>query len=168
MSCTAISGRAPGSTSPLSVPQSTWLRVSKPSQNNWGERCCCPARSPTSSKAISISNASANIRCAASTTQSSCLRITAEADLSPSAESPPRGANPSNGHYRRMSVSVVAVASLHDFFEFLVLREVVWLSVAEGCDHKRNAVLCGCVNGRAPDAMYQFPESRSAEVEDRA
>jgi hypothetical protein len=58
-------------------------------------------------------------------------------------------------------------ASLHDFFEFLVLRKVVWLSVAEGCDDKRNAVLCGCVNGRAPDAMYQFPESRSAEVEDR-
>src|SRR5882757_2149462 len=71
-------GRAPGSTSPSSVPRSTWLRVSKPSPNNWGERCCCPARSPTSSKAISISNASANIRCAASTTRSSCLRITAE------------------------------------------------------------------------------------------
>src|SRR6195256_1912021 len=68
----------PGSTSPSSVLRSTWLRVSKPSPNNWGERCSCPARSPTSSKAISISNASANIRCAASTTQSSCLRITAE------------------------------------------------------------------------------------------
>src|SRR5258708_24424168 len=77
-SCTAISGRGPGSTSPSSVLQSTWLRVSKPSPNNWGGRCCCPVRSPTSSSAISISNASANIRCAASTTQSSCLRITAE------------------------------------------------------------------------------------------
>src|SRR5205814_1280999 len=60
------------------------------------------------------------------------------------------------------------VASLHDVFEFLVLREVVWLSIAEGCDDKRNAVLCGRVNGRAPDAMDQLPESRSAEVEDRA
>jgi adenylate/guanylate cyclase family protein len=45
---------------------------------NMASRRCCPARSPISSKAISISNASANIRCAASTTQSSCLRITAE------------------------------------------------------------------------------------------
>src|SRR3954454_17713797 len=77
-SCTAISARKPGSTSRSSVLRSTWLRVSKPSPNNWAERCCCPARSPTSSKAISISNASANIRSAASTTPSSCLRITAE------------------------------------------------------------------------------------------
>jgi hypothetical protein len=61
-----------------------------------------------------------------------------------------------------------AVVSLHDFFEFLVLRKVVWLSVAKGCDDKQNAVLCGCVKGRAPDTMYQFPESRSAEIEDRA
>jgi hypothetical protein len=38
--------------------------------SNWGEWCCCPAHSTPSSKAISISNASANIRSAASTTQS--------------------------------------------------------------------------------------------------
>ena len=38
--------------------------------SNWGERCYCPAHSTPSSKAISISNASANIRSAASTTQS--------------------------------------------------------------------------------------------------
>jgi hypothetical protein len=44
-----------------------------------------------------------------------------------------------------------SVAPLHDLFEFLMLREVVWLGVAEGSDDKRNAVLCGCVNGRAPD-----------------
>src|SRR5215471_19322029 len=90
-SCTAISGRAPGSTSPSSVLRSTWLRVSKPSPNSWAERCCCPARSLTSSKAISISNASANIRCAASTTQSSCLRITTECRSSARCRAAPRG-----------------------------------------------------------------------------
>jgi hypothetical protein len=51
--------------------------------------------------------------------------------------------------------------------KILVLREVVRLSRAEGSDDERNAVLCGYVKGRAPDAMYQFQEPRSAEVEDR-
>ena len=76
-------GSVPGSTSPSSVRRSTWLRVWKPSPNNWAERCYCPARSPTSSKAISISNASANIRSVVSTTRSSCLRFTAESGLNP-------------------------------------------------------------------------------------
>ena len=44
-----------------SVLRSTWLRVSKRSPSNSAGQCCCPTRSPTSSKAISISNASANI-----------------------------------------------------------------------------------------------------------
>jgi len=57
---------------------------------------------------------------------------------------------------------------LRDFFEFSVLWEVVWLSVAEGRDDKRNAMLCGRINGRAPDAMHELPESGSAEVEDRS
>src|SRR3982075_2531598 len=99
---------APGSTSRSSVLRSTWLRVSKPSPNNWAEPCCCPARSPTSSKAISTSSASANIRSAASTTQSSCLRITAECRSTVRCRAAPRGANWSNGHYQRMSVSVIA------------------------------------------------------------
>ena len=72
-------------------PAVNMASLSKPSPNNWGEPCCCPARSPTSSKAISLSNASANIRSAASTTQSSCLRITAECRLSSGAEPVPRG-----------------------------------------------------------------------------
>jgi hypothetical protein len=42
--------------------------------SKWGERCYCPAHSTPSSKAISISNASANIRSAASTTQSQSPR----------------------------------------------------------------------------------------------
>src|SRR5437660_6832358 len=106
-SCTAISGRAAGSTSPSLALRSTWLRVSRPSPNNWGEPCCCPARSPTSSRAISISNASANIRCAASTTRSSCSRITAECRSA--AGFRPQGARISTkGHHQRESVSAVA------------------------------------------------------------
>src|SRR5262249_43615508 len=81
-SCTAILDPAPGSTSPSSVLRSTWLRGSKPSPRNWEDRCCCPARSPTWSKAISISNASANIRSEASIIRSSCLHIMADAELS--------------------------------------------------------------------------------------
>jgi hypothetical protein len=73
------------------VLRSTWLRVSKPLPDNWAERCCCPALSPTSSKAISISNASANIRCAASTTESSCLRITAECRSATTCFAAPKG-----------------------------------------------------------------------------
>jgi adenylate cyclase len=72
------------------------------------DRCCCPARSPTSSKAISISNASANIRCAVSTTRSSCLRITAECRSIARCPAAPGVANSSNHHYPRMSGSVVA------------------------------------------------------------
>src|SRR5258707_10735052 len=106
-SCTAISGRAPGLTSRSSVLRSTWLRVSKPSPNNWAERCRCPARSPTSSKVISISNASANIRCAASTTQSSCLRITAECRSIVRCRAAPKGREFVKRSLR-MSVSVVA------------------------------------------------------------
>jgi hypothetical protein len=48
--------------------------------------------SPTSSKAISLSNASANIRCAASATQSSSLRITVECSSIAGAETAPIGA----------------------------------------------------------------------------
>jgi hypothetical protein len=56
---------------------------------------------------------------------------------------------------------------VHDLFEFLVLGAIVRLSVAEGRDNKRNAVLGGGIHGRIPDVMYKLPESGSAEVEDR-
>src|SRR4029077_7753682 len=55
-----------------------------------------------------ISNASANIRSAASTTQSSCLPITAECRSIVGCEPPSRGANSANGHHPLMLVAVVA------------------------------------------------------------
>jgi hypothetical protein len=60
------------------------------------------------------------------------------------------------------------VASPHDFFEILILGEVIRINVAEGCDDQRNAVLRGRLDGRTSGTMYQLPKSGSAEVEDRA
>jgi hypothetical protein len=54
----------------------------------------------------------------------------------------------------------------HDFFELLVLYEVVWINVAVGCDDKRNAMPRTGVYGRVRDAVYELPKPRSVKVED--
>src|SRR6478672_9034722 len=144
-SCTAISGRAPGSTSRSSVLRSTWLRVSKPSPNNWAEPCCCPARSPTSSRAISISNVSANIRCAASTTQSSYLRITAECRSVAGCRTAPKGRELSE---RPLSANVG--------FRWLLVRD--WRLPANKDDAKNPAI-----HGAAGIFILKSPTSQDRQ-----
>src|SRR5258708_34458009 len=60
-----------------------------------------------------------------------------------------------------------AAAPPHDLFEFLVLGKVLRLGVAEGRDHKPNAMLRGGVEGIRPDGMHELPKPGSAEIEYR-
>jgi len=58
-------------------PAVNMARVSKPSPNNWADRCCCPRIRRFCRKRFRLERVG-DIRSASSTTQSSCLRITAE------------------------------------------------------------------------------------------
>ena len=95
------------------------------------------------------------------------IRISADVKLAPfdavGIADPARGLFPGAVQEHRQQF---AAAPLHDGFEVFVLRAVVGRGVAEGGDEKRNAVLRGGVDARAPGAMDQLPESGRAEVED--
>jgi len=84
-SCTAISDRAPGSTSRSSACVN--MVRSRTLTKQLAERCCCPRVRRLRPKRFR-SRARRRISVAASTTQSSCLRITLNADPASGAEPP--------------------------------------------------------------------------------
>src|SRR5258708_20712566 len=60
-----------------------------------------------------------------------------------------------------------AAAPPHDLFEFLVLGKVLRLGVAEGRDHKPNAMLRGGAEAISPTGRHELPKPGSAEIEYR-